>query len=176
MATAVVPAGGARVGVAEGVLDVLQRGAEAEGLGGVGVPEAVRGDAGGGAEAAAAIRAQADLLASYQAAPDTLLRWARVKSLYAQEPRNGRQVIVRPDTLAGLLQCGERTVQRCNAAAREIGLELVVTPGRMLSELETYAARRRGSPQRGLSTVTAFVVPTQLRSLMVMTPLPEVGR
>ena len=115
----------------------------------------------------AAVRAHADVLARYHVAPDTLLRWARVKSLYAQEPRCGRTVIVRPDTLAGLLQCSERTVQRCNAAARAIGLELVVVPGRMLSEIETYAARRQGSPQRGLSTVTAFVVPARLRQLVV---------
>lgn len=112
----------------------------------------------------AAVRAHQDLLARYHVAPDTLLRWARVKSLYAQESRSGRQVIVRPDTLAGLLQCSERTVQRCNAAARAIGLELVVTPGRMLSEIEAYAARRKGSPQRGLSTVTAFVVPQSVRA------------
>src|SRR3954462_14874737 len=44
---AVVAAGGARVGVAEGVLDVLQRCAEPEGFGGVGGAEAVRGNPGG---------------------------------------------------------------------------------------------------------------------------------
>ena len=53
MPAAVVAAGGAGVGVAEGVLDVLQGGAEAEGLGGVGVAQAVRGDAGGEAGGAA---------------------------------------------------------------------------------------------------------------------------
>lgn len=114
----------------------------------------------------AAIAANADILARHRVAGDTLLRWARVKSLYAQEAHSGRQVIVRPDTLAGLLQCSERTVQRCNAAARQIGLELVITPGRMLSEIEVYAARKQGSPQRGLSTVTAFVIPHQFRSLV----------
>ena len=124
----------------------------------------------------AAIRQHTAVLQRLHVAPDTFLRWARAKSLYAQEPRSGRQVIVRPDTLAGLLQCSERTIQRCNAAARAIGLELVVTPGRMLSEIETYAARRRGSPQRGLSTVTAFVVPQSLRVQVLMSPLPEVGR
>lgn len=107
-----------------------------------------------------------EVLAGHHVSPDTMLRWARVKSLYAQEARTGRQIIVRPDTLAGLLQCSERTVQRCNAAARQLGLELVVTPGRMLTEEETYAARRKGSPQRGLSTVTAFVIPQVVRSLV----------
>jgi hypothetical protein len=43
---AVVAAGGARVGVAQGVLDVLQRSTQAEELGGVGVAEAVRSDTG----------------------------------------------------------------------------------------------------------------------------------
>lgn len=114
----------------------------------------------------AAVRAYPEVLQTHRVSPDTFLRWAQVKSLYAQEARSGRQVIVRPDTLAGLLQCCERTVQRCNAAARAIGLELVVTPGRMLTETETYEARRKGSPQRGLSTVTAFVVPQRLRSLV----------
>lgn len=114
----------------------------------------------------AAVRAYPDVLQTHRVSPDTFLRWAQVKSLYAQEARSGRQVIVRPDTLAGLLQCCERTVQRCNAAARSIGLELVITPGRMLTETETYEARRKGSPQRGLSTVTAFVVPQPLRSLV----------
>lgn len=123
----------------------------------------------------ATLRRHAETLRAHRVAPDTLQRWAQVKSLYAQEPHNGRQVIVRPDTLAGLLQCSERTVQRCNAAARAIGLELVITPGRMLNETETYAARRKGSPQRGLSTVTAFVVPQTVRSL-VLRVTPTRGR
>ena len=46
MAAAVVPAGRPWVGVAQGVLDVLQRGAQSEGLGGVGVAKAVRGHPG----------------------------------------------------------------------------------------------------------------------------------
>src|SRR4051794_8178726 len=50
---AVVPPRRPWVGVAEGVLDVLQRRTEAEGLGGVGVPEAVRGDPDGEAGLAA---------------------------------------------------------------------------------------------------------------------------
>ncbi len=111
----------------------------------------------------AAIARQADVLKKHHVAGDTFQRWAEAKSLYAQERRSGRRVIVRPVTLAGLLQCDKRTVQRCQAAAREMDLEVVITPGRMLSEFEAYAARRRGSPQRGLSTVSAFVVPPPLR-------------
>src|SRR4051794_29591777 len=58
VAAAVVAAGGARVGGAEGVLDVLQRHAAGQRLGGEGVPEGVRlgqlgrGDAGGAGQAA----------------------------------------------------------------------------------------------------------------------------
>lgn len=110
----------------------------------------------------AVIVARGDVLRSHHVAGDTLLRWVRAKSLYAQEPRSGRQVIVRPDTLAGLLQCSLSTVHRCQRAARDLGLEVVITPGRMLSEIETYRARKAGSPQRGLSTVSAFVVPAWL--------------
>lgn len=97
------------------------------------------------------------------------------KSLYAQEQHSGRTVIVRPDTVAGLAGLSERHVQKCNRAARELGLEIVLETGRMLSELEVYAARRRGSPQRGLSTVTAFVVPGVVR-LLVYSDTPTRGR
>lgn len=114
----------------------------------------------------AAIAGQADVLKKHGVAAELFGRWVAAKSLYAQEQRSGRQVIVRPVTLAGLLQCVDRTVQRCQAAAREMGLEVVITPGRMLSEFEVYAARKKGSPQRGLSTVSAFVVPPALRHLV----------
>jgi hypothetical protein len=46
VAAAVVAPGRAGVGVAERVLDVLERSAEAQALGGIGVPQAVRCDAG----------------------------------------------------------------------------------------------------------------------------------
>src|SRR4051794_27101664 len=48
MPAAVVAPRRAGVGVAEGVLDVLERGAQAQGFGGVGVAQAVRADAGRG--------------------------------------------------------------------------------------------------------------------------------
>lgn len=114
----------------------------------------------------AAIAAHGDVLAQHHVSPEVFASWAAAKSLYAQERRSGRRVVVRPVTLAGLMQCAKRTVQRCQAAARAIGLEVVITPGRMLSEIEVYAARRKGSPQRGLSTVTAFVVPAELRHVV----------
>ena len=110
----------------------------------------------------AAIALHGDVLAKHHVSPDTFRAWVEAKSLYAQERRSGRRVIVRPQTLAGLMQCCLSTVHRCQRAAREIGLEIVITPGRMLSDFEAYKARRNGSPQRGLSTVSAFVVPSSL--------------
>ncbi|MDN5771662.1 MAG: hypothetical protein L0H24_12300 [Microlunatus sp.] len=114
----------------------------------------------------AAIAMHADVLAQHHVSAEVFTSWVAAKSLYAQERRSGRRVIVRPVTLAGLLQCAKRTVQRCQAAARAMDLEVVITPGRMLSEIEVYAARKKGSPQRGLSTVTAFVVPSALRHVV----------
>lgn len=107
-----------------------------------------------------AIGLRRDILKKHGVDPDTFRRWAEAKSLYSQEPRCGRTVIVRPITLAGLLQCHERTVKRCQRVARDLGLEIVTIPGRMLSEIECYKARKAGSPQRGLSTVSDFVVPS----------------
>ena len=116
-----------------------------------------------------------DVLRRHEIAPDTFRRWAAAKTLYAQEQRSGRTVIVRPDTIAGLAGCSERHIQKCNRAAREMGLEIVLETGRMLSEIEVYAARRRGSPQRGLSTVTAFVVPGAIK-LLVYSDTPTRGK
>ena len=114
------------------------------------------------------------VLRRHEIAVDTFRRFLAAKSLYAQEQHSGRTVIVRPDTVAGLAGLSERHVQKCNRAARELGLEIVLETGRMLSELEVYAARRRGSPQRGLSTVTAFVVPGAVK-LLVYSATPTRG-
>ena len=115
------------------------------------------------------------VLRRHEIAVDTFRRFLAAKTLYAQEQRTGRYVIVRPDTIAGLVGLSERHVQKCTRAARELGLEIVLETGRMLSEVETYAARRRGSPQRGLSTTTAFVVPGAIR-LSVYSATPTRGR
>lgn len=116
-----------------------------------------------------------DVLRRHEIAVDTFRRFLAAKTLYAQEQRTGRTVIVRPDTIAGLVGLSERHAQKCTRAARELGLEIVLQTGRMLSELEVHAARRRGSPQRGLSTVTAFVVPGAVR-LSVYSDTPTRGR
>lgn len=110
----------------------------------------------------AAIALHRHVLGRHKISAATFLRWANAKTLYAQQRRCGRTVIVRPVTLAGILQCTTRTVQRCNAAAREMGLERVITPGRMLTWTERRHAMDAGSPQRGLATVTCFVSPRDL--------------
>lgn len=93
---------------------------------------------------------------------DLFLQWALVKSSYANQT-TGRHCIVRPDTLASVLDCTPRQVQQLNRFAREVGLEVVVLEGRMLTEEESYGCRRRGSRQRGLSTEVALTVPVGFR-------------
>jgi hypothetical protein len=102
-----------------------------------------------------AIAVHRDVLRRHHVAPDTFRSWALVKSGYAHA-RTGRCCVVRPDTLASVLDMSERTVQRCNEAAREMGLEVVVLTGRMLTLSERHKAWKAGSRQRGLSTEVAL--------------------
>lgn len=95
-------------------------------------------------------------------ARDTFLAWARVESRYAQDQRTGRRLVVRPDTVAGVLDVDTRTVQRCRQLARALGLLVDVVRGRMLTVHECLAARRRGSRQRGLSNESALTIPDPL--------------
>ena len=115
----------------------------------------------------AVVLARPEVLKAHHVETATFMRWIARKSLYAQDRTSGRTVIVRPDTVAGLMVASESTAHRCQRAARELGLELVLLPGRMLTEIETYRARKAGSPQRGLSTVSAFVVPRWLQRPVV---------
>lgn len=106
---------------------------------------------------------------------ETMLRWARIESGYVQDQRTGRRCIVRPDTVASVMGATTRTVQRCRALARELGVYVDVVPGRMLTLEECHAARRAGSRQRGLSNETAFTIPPGLLSA-VDTVTPTRGR
>lgn len=101
--------------------------------------------------------------------PDKLLLWARTISLHAHE-RTGRRCIVRVDRLAELMGVSKSTVQRCQAAAEALGIYVVLSPGRMLTETETYTARSQGSYQRGLANDAALVVPRDLASTLPDTP------
>src|SRR5699024_2404434 len=104
------------------------------------------------------IQACPEVLKRHSVGKDLFRRWAAVKSVYAQR-RSGRQCITRPKVLASTLLCKERQVQRCNAAARELGLEVCVLKGRMLTFEESTACRSRGSNQRGLSSEVALPTP-----------------
>lgn len=92
---------------------------------------------------------------------DTFLRWARVESAFAQHQHSGRDIIVRPSTVAELMACVKRTVQRCRAVGRLLGVYVDVFEGRMLTEPERRTAQHEhASPQRGLSNVSCMVIPT----------------
>lgn len=106
---------------------------------------------------AIAIGLHPEILRRHKTSAELLRRFLRVKSAYAHS--NGRRVIVRPDTLASVLDCTKRHVQRMNACARDLGLEAVVLQGRMLTLDESWAAHLRGSAQRGLSTESALTIP-----------------
>ncbi len=99
-----------------------------------------------------------------------MVRYLTVRSGYAVAG-TGRRCVVRPATLASVLQTTTRTVQLCQQVARQIGLEVVIVAGRMLNVDECLAARRRGSRQRGLSTEVAFTTPRSIpRKLWINTP------
>lgn len=105
-----------------------------------------------------------DVLRTHHVSVVTFRAWAIAKSGYAQDQSSGRRCIVRPDTLASVIGVDERTVQRCNAAARQLGLEVVVQLGRMLTGDERSPIRAMGSRQRGLATEVALTIPAWLRS------------
>lgn len=105
--------------------------------------------------------------------PDTFRRWVETESRAAGQPSNGRDVRVRADTVARRAGLCERHVQRCRAAARELGVLVDVLPGRRLTMSECAAFRYHdGGHLVGFCTVSAFVVPAWLWSL---SPLPQVG-
>lgn len=113
-----------------------------------------------------ALAVRADLVRAHRVAPDTFALWARTESAYVGRPRSGRRLVVRPSTVAQVMDVAERTVQRCRALARALGLLVDVLPGRMLTLQESIACRRRGSRQRGLSTEAALTIPSTLRRLV----------
>lgn len=106
---------------------------------------------------------------------DTFTRWVQTESR-SGEPRNGRDVRVRPDTVARRAGLSERHVQRCRAAARELGVLVDVLPGRRLTLAESARARYHdGGHLVGFSTVSGFVVPAWLPGLGSLSPFPQGG-
>ncbi|MGL5859595.1 MAG: hypothetical protein ACRC35_14560 [Angustibacter sp.] len=112
-----------------------------------------------------AIAIHRDVLRRHQVSAEAFRAYARVKSGYAA-PRTGRRCVVRPDTVASVMGHDKRHVQRCQAAAREMGLEVVILTGRMLTLAESTGARSRGSRQRGLSTEVALTSSPALRAAL----------
>jgi hypothetical protein len=110
-------------------------------------------------------RANLGVLRKHKLALDTLLRVARVKTGYA-DPRTGRWCMVRPATLANAAGVSKTTVMVANRVLRELGLEVRVFEGRMLDADERKVAQATGSTQRGLSSVTAFTVPSMARRVV----------
>lgn len=107
---------------------------------------------------------------------ETFLRWARVEAAYAQNHHAGRDIIVRRSTVAELLRCHPRTIQRCRAVGRDLGVYVDVVKGRMLTQAERWTAQHvHSSPQRGLSNVSCMVVPAGYAArLLAPTPKPLV--
>jgi hypothetical protein len=99
-----------------------------------------------------------DILAKHKISPDTFRRWVWAESLFA-DWRTGQRIIRRPRTVAKVAEVHERTVQRCRAAGRELGIYVDVMKGRMLRLGEILQCRYRKSPQRGLANESAFRVP-----------------
>jgi hypothetical protein len=109
----------------------------------------------------AAVRVHRAVLRRYEISADTFKTWALVKSGYATAS-TGRKCIVRPETVASVMGVTPRHVERCNAAAREMGLEVVVLEGRMLTLAERMPLVGR-TCQRGLATEVALTYPQAIR-------------
>lgn len=105
-----------------------------------------------------AIALRRQLFTLEELSPTTFRRWALIESGYAHQ-RTGRRCIVRPATVASAMGCTPNTVRKCRRVARQLGLQVVIVLGRMLTADECWAARHRGSRQRGLSTECALTVP-----------------
>jgi hypothetical protein len=120
-----------------------------------------------------ALAASRDVLRAHKVDPGTFRRWVRTESLPGYcEQRTGRRIIVRPQTVADLMEVSVSTVHRCRSAARSLGIYATVYPGRMLGEAEQRHARwAHGSPQRGMAAESAFVVPRRHAGLGSVTCL-----
>lgn len=101
----------------------------------------------------------------------TFLAYCHQLAKHANE-RTGRRCLVRVDKLAAELSVSKATVQRCQLVAEQLGLYVVLRPGRMLTEDETYQARAQGSYQRGMVNDAALVIPDWLPRHLVAPASP----
>lgn len=108
----------------------------------------------------------------YKVSAETFARVVRVELAYG-DYSNGRNVIVRPDTVASILGIKTRTVQRCRAFARYGQLLVDLFNGRMLTLKERRQAHAAGSRQRGLANVSAYAIPHDLAQQLAQPGQPE---
>lgn len=87
--------------------------------------------------------------------------------LYARG-RDGRDAVVGQATLAALMGCTTRTVQRALAAATALGLLAVVFHGRHLTWIESAEAYANGSTQRRFANVYDCTTPADLAARIAL--------
>ena len=105
-------------------------------------------------------------------ARDEVIRIMTTATTIAHES-TGRACIVRLDRLGELCDVSEMKVRRCWEVVRQLGLAVLMVPGRMLDANERYKAWQGGSRQRGLANEWSFVTPARApRDLMATTPEP----
>lgn len=105
-------------------------------------------------------------------ARDEVIRIMTTATTIAHES-TGRACIVRLDRLGELCDVSEMKVRRCWEVVRQLGLAVLMVPGRMLDANERYRAWQGGSRQRGLANEWSFVTPARApRELMATTPDP----
>lgn len=126
----------------------------------------------------AAIQARPELLRNgpdegrWSVSVATFMLYLETVSLYADQ-MSGRDLIVRPITIAKLMEVNKSTVERCQRIAEALGLLVVLAPGDMLKVHDVVACRQGGSKQRGLANHSALVVPRWLDDAEVWAARPE---
>lgn len=91
----------------------------------------------------------------------------RLVGLYARG-RDGRDAIIGQTTLAALMDCTVRTVQRALAAAQQLGLLACVFHGRHLTWIESAQAYANGSTQRRFTNVYDCTTPPDLAATIAL--------
>lgn len=126
-----------------------------------------------------AVSMRCEVLKRHEVSAREIKDCAQVLSGYVQDQRTGRRCVVRPSTVASVLvsyrkDClvHERTVQRCQAAMRELGFLVDIgESGRRLNLEEKAQAQRGHSQQSGFATEAALTIPAPVvDSLTLATP------
>lgn len=99
-----------------------------------------------------------------------VIQVCRLVGLYARG-RDGRDAIIGQTTLASLMDCTVRTVQRALAAAQQLGLLACVFHGRHLTWIESAQAYANGSTQRRFTNVYDCTTPPDLAATITLAAL-----